>query len=78
MITGGFPCQDISQAGKQIGITGKRSGLYLTDMRGMDKVKIHDVVRSNTRSDVALNLERVDAAINFTPDLQWGKATNAL
>ena len=28
MITGGFPCQDISQAGKQVGITGKRSGLY--------------------------------------------------
>lgn len=28
LIAGGFPCQDISCAGKQIGIEGKRSGLW--------------------------------------------------
>lgn len=28
IITGGFPCQDISTAGKQAGITGERSGLW--------------------------------------------------
>lgn len=28
VITGGFPCQDISTAGKQAGITGERSGLW--------------------------------------------------
>lgn len=27
-ITGGFPCQDISSAGQQAGITGERSGLW--------------------------------------------------
>ena len=27
IITGGFPCQDISHAGKQAGIDGERSGL---------------------------------------------------
>lgn len=32
LISGGFPCQDISQSGHQIGITGKRSGLW-TEMR---------------------------------------------
>jgi len=28
VLTGGFPCQDISIAGKKIGIKGKRSGLF--------------------------------------------------
>ena len=28
VVCGGFPCQDISAAGRQVGITGKRSGLW--------------------------------------------------
>ena len=28
VITGGFPCQDLSASGKQVGVTGERSGLY--------------------------------------------------
>lgn len=28
VVVGGFPCQDVSRAGKRAGITGERSGLY--------------------------------------------------
>lgn len=33
IIYGGFPCQDISVAGKQIGLGGERSGLFFEIMR---------------------------------------------
>lgn len=33
ILTGGFPCQDISNAGKRAGITGERSGLWKEQYR---------------------------------------------
>lgn len=33
IVCGGFPCQDLSQAGKQTGIEGSRSGLYREMLR---------------------------------------------
>ena len=33
LITGGFPCQDISAAGKGAGLEGKRSGLFFELLR---------------------------------------------
>ena len=33
VITGGFPCQDLSASGKQVGIEGERSGLYAEVVR---------------------------------------------
>lgn len=33
IITGGSPCQDLSVAGKRSGLTGKRSGLFLEQIR---------------------------------------------
>ncbi len=38
-ICGGFPCQDISAAGKGAGITGERSGLYREVMRAVDAIR---------------------------------------
>ncbi len=39
VIAGGFPCQDISCAGKQIGISGKRSGLWKEFRRLIHAIK---------------------------------------
>ena len=37
LITGGFPCQDLSIAGKKEGISGERSGLYFEIVRLFDE-----------------------------------------
>lgn len=41
-ITGGFPCQDISQAGAGAGITGSRSGLWVEMARIIREVEPED------------------------------------
>jgi len=39
VIAGGFPCQDISCAGKQVGIEGSRSGLWKEFKRLIDELR---------------------------------------
>lgn len=39
VVCGGFPCQDISAAGKGIGITGERSGLWVEMARIIGEVR---------------------------------------
>jgi DNA (cytosine-5)-methyltransferase 1 len=39
VICGGFPCQDISNAGKRAGLSGKRSGLYRELIRAIRVVR---------------------------------------
>lgn len=39
IVTGGFPCQDISAAGKGAGITGERSGLWKSMARIIGEVR---------------------------------------
>lgn len=39
MITGGFPCQDVSLMGKQAGLASKRSGLFYQLVRLADELK---------------------------------------
>lgn len=47
VICGGFPCQDISNAGKQEGIHGARSGLFFEIMRIADLVRPRYLVLEN-------------------------------
>ena len=39
ILTGGFPCQDISTAGKGAGLSGKRSGLWSQMRRFISSLK---------------------------------------
>lgn len=39
IVVGGFPCQDVSMAGKRAGITGERSGLYRELVRAIRVVR---------------------------------------
>lgn len=48
VITGGFPCQDISSAGKRAGITGERSGLWSEFARIIGEVGPAHVIVENS------------------------------
>jgi len=47
IITGGFPCQDLSVAGKRAGLAGKRSGLYWEIIRLVDELTPKHLVLEN-------------------------------
>ena len=47
VICGGFPCQDISVAGKQAGITGERSGLWSEMCRIIDDIRPRYAIMEN-------------------------------
>ena len=47
VITGGFPCQDISVAGRQAGIEGERSGLWSECVRLLSELCPHYAIYEN-------------------------------
>jgi DNA (cytosine-5)-methyltransferase 1 len=47
IITGGFPCQDLSVAGKRAGLSGKRSGLFWEICRLLDETKAENFILEN-------------------------------
>lgn len=65
IITGGFPCQDLSVAGKRAGLAGKRSGLFweicrILDETGSETVILENVpglLSSNNGRDMAVVIE---------------------
>ena len=73
VVTGGFPCQDISAAGKGEGITGARSGLWFEMARIIREVRPRYVGVENSPLLVSRGLDRVLsdlAAMGF--DATWG------
>lgn len=52
VVTGGSPCQDLSVAGKRLGLEGERSGLFMEQIRIIKEMREKDV-----RSGVIKGLE---------------------
>jgi len=59
IITGGFPCQDISIAGKGEGIEGSRSGLWTEMCRIISEVRPRYAIIENVPMLIHRGLERV-------------------
>ena len=73
LITGGFPCQDISVAGKGAGITGKRSGLWKEMFRLICELRPRYVIVENVPALLGRGLGIVLgdlSSIRF--DAEWG------
>jgi site-specific DNA-cytosine methylase len=73
VVSGGFPCQDISAAGKGAGIEGARSGLWVEMARIIGEVRPAHVFVENSPVLTSRGLGRVIgdlATLGF--DAQWG------
>ena len=72
-VSGGFPCQDISIAGKQKGLHGERSGLWGEMGRVIDEVRPTSVFIENSPQLAKLGLDKVllDLA-KMGYDAEWG------
>jgi len=73
VVTGGFPCTDISAAGKGAGIEGKESGLWSEMARIIGEVRPREVFVENSPMLTSRGLGRVIgdmAAMGF--DAEWG------
>src|SRR5260221_2745133 len=72
VICGGFPCQDISVAGKGAGLAGERSGLWSEYARIIGEVRPRYVIVENVAALLGRGLDRVLgdlAALGF--DAEW-------
>ena len=47
-VTGGSPCQDLSEAGKRAGLAGERSGLYMEQIRCIKELRQRDIQSGRT------------------------------
>lgn len=59
VVTGGFPCQDISHAGKRVGIDGTRSGLWREMRRIICELRPRFAIVENTSGLLDRGMERV-------------------
>ncbi|WP_353161863.1 DNA cytosine methyltransferase [Acinetobacter guillouiae] len=74
VVSGGFPCQDISAAGKGAGIDGERSGLWAEMARIIGEVRPKFVLVENSPMLVGRGLTRVISDLaKMGYDAQWAR-----
>ena len=63
IITGGFPCQDLSVAGKRAGLAGSRSGLFWEICRLLDETRTETFILENVPGLLSSNNGRDMAVV---------------
>jgi DNA (cytosine-5)-methyltransferase 1 len=72
VICGGFPCQDISHAGRQAGLAGQRSGLWSEYRRIIEECRPAWVVIENVSALRSLGLDQVLGEVSALGyDAEW-------
>lgn len=59
IVVGGFPCQDVSRAGKRAGLAGERSGLYRELVRALRVVRPQHAIVENVAALLGDGLDAV-------------------
>jgi DNA (cytosine-5)-methyltransferase 1 len=73
VVSGGFPCQDISSAGKGAGIDGERSGMWSEMARIISEIRPKYTFIENSPMLTSRGLERVLADLaKMGFDAEWG------
>jgi DNA (cytosine-5)-methyltransferase 1 len=79
IIAGGFPCQDLSVAGKRAGLQGSRSGLFWEICRILDETKAQSFILENVGGLLSSNDGRdMRTVINALNELRYGIAWRSL
>ena len=79
LIVGGFPCQDVSVAGRRAGLAGERSGLWWEFHRIVESVRPRAVLVENVEGLLSSNGGRdMGAILDALVDLGYGAAWRVL
>ena len=73
IICGGFPCQDISVAGKHEGIEGEKSGLWKEMLRVCDEIRPSYIFMENSPCLISSGIGRIMSYLSkMGYDCRWG------
>ena len=78
LVTGGFPCQDVSTAGKRAGLAGARSGLWSEMLRIVESARPAWVVAENVCGLRTLGADRVLADLAEAGYAAWPLVVGAV